>query len=124
MLGKNMSLAQLQRGLRYSYLIWLVWILLVETGVKLLDLSLSAALGQSVIAALPLVCLLPVFWRGINGVMLIFASMLVMLYLGVAAMAMFKGTLAFALYGVESLCIAAVLFFAMWVIERLPKRAI
>lgn len=123
MIGTTLSLAQQQRALRYSYLVWLFWI-----GVAIplwqnqaMGMPLADAGGLALIALTPLLLLLSWVWPAKNGNMLMLVGMLLFVYFGMAILAAMRGGWATLMYGVEVILISHSLFWLMWVVERLPK---
>ena len=123
MIGTTLSLAQQQRALRYSYLVWLFWL-----GVaiplwqnQVMGMPLADAGGLALIALTPLLLLLGWVWPAKNGNMLMLVGMLLFVYFGMAILAAMRGGWATLMYGVEVILISHSLFWLMWVVERLPK---
>lgn len=123
MIGTTLSLAQQQRALRYSYLVWLFWL-----GVaiplwqnQVMGMPLADAGGLALIALTPLLLLLSWVWPAKNGNMLMLVGMLLFVYFGTAILAAMRGGWATLMYGIEVILIAHTLFWLMWVVERLPK---
>lgn len=119
--GHRWTLDQFRTGLRVSTVLWLVWIFIVETALKAQYRPLADYLISTLLTSLPALALLPILWRGNHGLLLIFTGMVMMIYLGSAAMGMLHGSIALPLYGVETVLLLGMLFFIMWLIERLPK---
>jgi hypothetical protein len=121
--GRAFSLAQHQRWLRVSYVSWLVWIGLVVPICRMLlaDKPVNIAWGFAGFAVLPALIMLLWVWPAKHGNMLILIGMILLLYLGFAVLAILKGGLSTVLFSIESLLLFVVLYWLMWVIERLPK---
>ncbi len=115
--GATLPLVVLQRRLRWSAVGWLLWFVAIAPlfgRVPLMQGYVLALLG-----ALPALLSMPVFWRAKNGRLLIFAALILLLYLGHAVLGVFRGEwlrTALALGFLVNL-----LFWCGWVIERLPR---
>lgn len=121
MIGTNLSLAQQQRALRYSYLLWLVWLGIVTPLWQSQWIGMADAWGLAAIALMPLVLMLGWIWPARSGNMLMLVGMLLLVYFGFAILAAMRGGWATLIYGIEVLLIMHTLFWLMWVVERLPK---
>lgn len=121
--GRSFSLAQHQRYLRLSYLSWLIWLGLVIPIARtfLTEMAPQVAWGLALLSLLPALIMLCWVWPAKHGNMLILMGMILLLYLGFAVLAILKGGLSIVLFSIESLLLFVVLYWLMWVIERLPK---
>lgn len=123
MIGTTLSLVQQQRALRYSYLVWLFWLGLAIPfwQTQAMGIQLADAGGLAVIALTPLLLMLGWVWPAKNGNMLMLVGMLLFVYFGFAVLAAMRGGWATLVYGIEVVLITHILFWLMWVVERLPK---
>lgn len=121
MIGTHLSLAQQQRGLRYSYLMWIVWLGLAIPLWQSHWVGMANAWGLAAIGVVPLLLMLMWIWPAKNGNMLMLIGMVFLIYFGAAIVAAMRGGLAAVVYGVEVLLITHTLFWLMWVVERMPK---
>jgi hypothetical protein len=121
--GTAFSLSQQQTWLRYSYVAWLLWLGGVEPLVRQFFTQMSAhvAWGLAILSLIPALIMLCWVWPARHGNMLIFIGILLLLYLGFAVLGILIGGISIMLFGVESLLLVNVLYWLMWVIERLPK---
>jgi hypothetical protein len=120
--GRTWTLAQQQHALRVSTGVWLVWLLLLMPLARMMTgMSVSAAWGLAGINLLWTVALLPWLWPAKNGNMLILAGMLILINLGFSVLTILHGGVDILLGSIESLLVLNVLYWLMWVIERLPK---
>lgn len=121
--GRAFSLAQHQRCLRISYLIWLVWLGLVVPTIRTFwtEMSAQVAWGLALLSLIPALMMLCWVWPARHGNMLILMGMLLLLYLGFAVLGILIGGISIVLFSIESLLLFIVLYWLMWVIERLPK---
>lgn len=121
MIGTNLSLAQQQRALRYSYLTWLFWMGLVIPLWQSQWIGMSDAWGLAAIGAIPVLVMLTGIWPAKNGNLLMLIGMILLIYFGFSILAALRGGWAAVVYGIEVLLITKTLFWLMWVVERLPK---
>ena len=121
MIGTNLSLAQQQTGLRYSYVAWIVWLILVVPLWQSQWIGLADALVLAAMGVAPLLVMLAWVWPAKNGNMLMLVGMIVLVYFGFAVLQALRGGWAALVYGVEVLLITHTLFWLMWVVERMPK---
>ncbi len=121
--GRSFSLAQHQRYLRISYLSWLIWLGIVVPMVRMFFTQMSAQVAWELagLALMPALIMLCWVWPAKHGNMLILMGMLLLLYLGFAVLGILIGGISILLFSVESLLLLVVLYWLMWVIERLPK---
>ncbi len=120
--GKHWSLNQQQQALRVSYVLWLIWLGLgVPLGQLYDGMPVKAAFGMALLASLPLWLLAHWVLTAKHGRMLILAGMIILIYLGAAALAILHGGLSLIWFGIETILILNVLYWLMWVIERLPR---
>ncbi len=120
--GRTWTLAQQQGALRWSIVVWLLWLGVVMPMARMLTgMPVNAAWGLAGINVLLMAVLLPWLWPAKNGNMLILAGMLILLNLGFSVLTILHGGLDMLLGGIESLLVINVLYWLMWVIERLPK---
>lgn len=121
--GHALSLAQLQRHVRVSYVLWLVWLGVVIPVVRMFFTQMAphVAWGLAGLALLPALIMLCWVWPAKHGNMLILMGMLLLLYLGFAVLGVLIGGISIVLFSIESLLLCIVLYWLMWVIERLPK---
>lgn len=115
--GAELSLAQLQQRLRYSAVVWLGWFVLLAPWLSAIHPIQAAVLAW--IGALPALLLMPVLWRAKNGQMLIFAALILLIYLGHGALGFFKNELLRAT--INLLLLLNLLYWLGWVIARLPR---
>lgn len=121
MIGTSLSLAQQQTGLRYSYVLWMLWLGLAIPLWQSQWIGMADAWGLAAIAVAPLLLMLAWIWPAKNGNMLMLVGMLLFIYFGFAVLAAMRGGWAALMYGVEVLLITHTLFWLMWVVERMPK---
>lgn len=121
--GRAFSLVQHQRYLRISYVSWLIWLGLVIPSVRMFftEMAPHVAWGLAVLSVLPALIMLCWIWPARHGNMLILIGMLLLIYLGFAVLAILIGGISILLFSIESLLLIVVLYWLMWVIERLPK---
>ncbi|MEC7120879.1 MAG: hypothetical protein VXW65_13400 [Pseudomonadota bacterium] len=120
--GASWSLDQQQRGLRYSFLAWLVWVLLVIPAWRSQTIMSAAdAWGLALLAGVPLVGMLSWVWPAKHGNMLMLVGMVWFIYFTFALLAALQGGVAAVVFGIEALLIFSTFFWLMWVVERLPK---
>lgn len=115
--GASWPLLRLQHALRWSAVVWLMWFLLISpwlSAVQVVQAHVLAWLG-----GLPGLLLLPVLWRGRDGRMLIFAALILLLYLGHAVLGYFQAEPLRTT--VELVLVVNLLYWTGWVIERLPR---
>jgi hypothetical protein len=121
--GRTWTLAQQQHALRWSMVTWLLWLGLGMPVARMLTgMPANVAWGLAGINVVLMALLLPWLWPAKNGNMLILAGMLILLNLGFSVLTILHGGLDMLLGSIESLLVVNVLYWLMWVIERLPKR--
>lgn len=121
MIGTTLSLKQQQKGLRYSYIAWIVWLGVVIPLWQSQWIGMADAWALAAIAVAPLLVMLAWIWPAKNGNMLMLIGMIFFVYFGFAILAAMRGGWATLVYGMEALLITHTLFWLMWVIERMPK---
>ena len=121
MIGTSLSLAQQQTGLRYSYVLWMLWLGLAIPLWQSQWIGMADAWGLAAIAVAPLLLMLAWIWPAKNGNMLMLVGMVLFVYFGFAVLAAMRGGWAALMYGIEVLLIIHTLFWLMWVVERMPK---
>jgi hypothetical protein len=85
------------------------------------QMSAQVAWGLAGLALMPALIMLCWVWPAKHGNMLILMGMLLLLYLGFAVLGILIGGISIVLFSIESLLLFIVLYWLMWVIERLPK---
>ena len=121
MIGTTLSLEQQQKGLRYSYIAWIVWLGVVIPLWQSQWIGMADAWALAAIAVAPLLVMLAWIWPAKNGNMLMLIGMIFFVYFGFAILAAMRGGWATLVYGMEALLITHTLFWLMWVVERMPK---
>jgi len=121
MIGTHLSLGQQQRGLRYSYLAWMIWLGFAIPLWQSQWIGVADAWGLAGIAVAPLLLMLVWVWPAKNGNMLMLIGMVWLIYFGFSILAALRGGMAAVMYGIEVVLITHTLFWLMWVVERLPK---